>query len=151
MPHQLTRFLLSSYPYIITLGPLVGAIAAGNTAIIKPSEFCPTVSQALADLFPKYLDTNAFACVNGDQHTAQALLERRFAHIFFTGSNRVGREIAAAAAKHVTPLTLELGGKCPTVIAEDADVDLSVKRILYGKQNNLGQASSITFNTYELL
>lgn len=133
---------------MITLGPLVGAIAAGNTAIIKPSEYCPTVSQALADLLPQYLDTNAFACVNGDQYVAQALLDHRFAHIFFTGSNRVGRLVAAAAAKHVTPLTLELGGKCPTVIAEDADIDLSVKRILYGKQNNLGQASSISSDLY---
>ncbi|ETW75178.1 hypothetical protein HETIRDRAFT_330758 [Heterobasidion irregulare TC 32-1] len=128
-----------NYPYIISLGPLVGAIAAGCTAVIKPSELCPTVSNALADLFPKYLDSNAYAIVNGAVEETTKLLELRWEHIFYTGSNRVGRVVAAAAAKHVTPLTLELGGKCPVVIAPDANIELSAKRILYGKQANLGQ------------
>ncbi|THH09815.1 hypothetical protein EW146_g8575 [Bondarzewia mesenterica] len=126
-------------PYIISLGPLVGAIAAGCAAVIKPSELCPTVSQTLADLFPKYLDPNAFAIVNGAIEETAKLLELRWEHIFYTGSNRIGRIIATAAAKHVTPLTLELGGKCPVVIAPDANIKLAAKRILYGKQANLGQ------------
>ena len=117
----------------------MGAIAAGCTAVIKPSELCPTVSNALADLFPKYLDSNAYAIVNGAVEETTKLLELRWEHIFYTGSNRVGRVVAAAAAKHVTPLTLELGGKCPVVIAPDANIELSAKRILYGKQANLGQ------------
>jgi len=128
-----------NYPYIISLGPLVGAIAAGNTAVLKPSEHCPTVSQALADLFPKYLDTNAFFIVNGGVEETTRLLELRWNHIFYTGSNRIGRVVAAAAAKHVTPTTLELGGKSPVVVDGDTDLEMSAKRILYGKQANLGQ------------
>ncbi|THH11294.1 hypothetical protein EW146_g8099 [Bondarzewia mesenterica] len=128
-----------NYPYILSLGPLVGAIAAGCTAVVKPSELCPTVSQAFAELFPKYLDTNAFVIVNGAIEETTNLLELRWEHILYTGSNRVGRIVAAAAAKHVTPVTLELGGKCPVVIAPDANIELAARRILHGKQSNLGQ------------
>ncbi|KAA1472621.1 aldehyde dehydrogenase [Dentipellis sp. KUC8613] len=128
-----------NYPYVITLGPLAGAIAAGCTAVCKPSEHCPTVSQALAELFPQYLDPEAFFLVNGAIPETTALLDLRWDHIFYTGSNRVGRIIAAAAARHVTPVTLELGGKCPVVIDPETNIELSAKRILYGKQSNLGQ------------
>ncbi|KAI0266374.1 aldehyde dehydrogenase [Gloeopeniophorella convolvens] len=128
-----------NYPYVITLGPLVGAIAAGNTAVMKPSEMVPTVAAALAELIPKYLDPNAFHVVNGAVHETSALLSLKWDHIFYTGGGRVGRLIAEAAAKHLTPLTLELGGKCPVVVDSDTDISLTAKRILYGKQANLGQ------------
>ncbi|KAI0041481.1 aldehyde dehydrogenase [Auriscalpium vulgare] len=128
-----------NYPYIITLGPLVGVIAAGNTAVLKPSEMIPTVATALSELIPKYLDPEAFVVVNGAVEETTRLLELRWDHIFYTGSNRVGRVIAAAAAKHVTPLTLELGGKCPVIIDPNTNIELAAKRILYGKQANAGQ------------
>ncbi|KAI0055289.1 aldehyde dehydrogenase [Artomyces pyxidatus] len=128
-----------NYPYIITLGPLIGVIAAGNTAVIKPSEMVPTVSAALAELIPKYLDPEAFMVVNGAVEETTRLLDLRWDHIFYTGSNRVGRVVATAAAKNVTPVTLELGGKCPVVVDSNTDVELAAKRILYGKQANVGQ------------
>ena len=121
---------------------MVGAIAAGCTAVIKPSELCPTVSQLLADLFPRYLDQNSYVIVNGAREASTALLELRWDHIFYTGSNRVGRVVAAAAAKNITPVTLELGGKCPCIIDQDVDIEMAAKRILYGKQANAGQVWS---------
>ncbi|KAJ7909225.1 Aldehyde/histidinol dehydrogenase [Mycena leptocephala] len=129
-----------NYPYGTMILPLIGAIAAGCTCIVKPSEFNPTVAQLLADLFPKYLDQAAYRIVNGAAAETTALLELRWDHIFFTGSGRVGRIIAAAAAKNVTPLTLELGGKSPVFIdTGNTDIELAAKRILWGKQQNCGQ------------
>ncbi|KAI0030907.1 aldehyde dehydrogenase [Vararia minispora EC-137] len=128
-----------NYPYVIGLGPLVGAIAAGCTAALKPSEALPTVCEMFAELFPRYLDTRAYAIVKGAVRETTCLLEHRWDHIFYTGSTRVGRIVAAAAARFVTPLTLELGGKCPVVVADDTDIAVAARRILYGKQANAGQ------------
>jgi aldehyde dehydrogenase (NAD+) len=124
--------------------PLIGAIAAGCTCLVKPSEFNPAVAQLLADLFPKYLDQAAYRIVNGAAAETTALLDLRWDHIFFTGSGRVGKIVAAAAAKNVTPLTLELGGKSPVFIdAGNTDIELAAKRILWGKQQNCGQVCFI--------
>ncbi|OCH96643.1 aldehyde dehydrogenase [Obba rivulosa] len=127
-------------PYFTTFSPLIGAMAAGCTALIKPSELCPATSQLLADLFPKYFDSNAYAVVNGAVAEATRLLELKWDHILYTGAPKVARIVAAAAAKHLTPLTLELGGKCPVLIDDDVDIDLVAKRVLYGKQFIAGQA-----------
>ncbi|KAJ6463368.1 Aldehyde/histidinol dehydrogenase [Mycena sanguinolenta] len=129
-----------NYPFVCTILPLIGAIAAGCPCIVKPSEFSPASAQLLAELFPKYLDTSVYRIVNGGVEETTALLELKWEHIFFTGSGRVGRIVAAAAVKHVTPLTLELGSKSPVFIdADNTDIELAAKRILWGKQQNAGQ------------
>jgi len=128
-----------NYPVQLSLAPLVGCIAAGNCAVIKPSEFAPRCAEALARLVPRYLDPAAFAVVEGGVPETSALLEERFDKIFFTGSSRVGRIVMAAAAKHLTPVTLELGGKSPCVVDEDIDLAVAARRIAYGKFINAGQ------------
>lgn len=134
-----------NYPVILALWPLVGAIAAGCTCVVKPSELSPTVSTLLADLFPKYLDTDAYAIVNGAVPETERLLEFKWDHIFFTGSARVGRIIAVAAAKQLTPVTLELGGKSPVFIdANNTDLEIAARRVLWGKIQNAGQASCLS-------
>lgn len=126
-------------PYLTTFSPLIGAIAAGCTALVKPSELGPNASQLLADLFPKYFDANAYAIVTGAVTETTHLLELQWDHILYTGAPKIGRIVAAAAAKHLTPITLELGGKCPVLIDDDVDIDLVAKRVLYGKQLVAGQ------------
>jgi len=128
-----------NYPVQLSLAPLVGCIAAGNCAVVKPSEFAPRCAEALARLVPRYLDREAFAVVEGGVPETSALLEERFDKIFFTGSSRVGRIVMAAAAKHLTPVTLELGGKSPCVVDEDVDLAVAARRITYGKFINAGQ------------
>jgi len=128
-----------NYPVQLSLAPLVGCIAAGNCAVIKPSEFAPRCAEALAKLLPRYLDPSAFAVVEGGVPETSALLEEQFDKIFFTGSSRVGRIVMAAAAKHLTPVTLELGGKSPCVVDEDVDMAVAARRITYGKFINAGQ------------
>ena len=131
-----------NYPIVISLQPFVGAIAAGCTCVIKPSEYSPAVSSLLAELFPKYLDPDAFAIVNGAEAETTRLLELKWDHIFFTGSARVGRIVAAAAAKHLTPISLELGGKSPVFIdTGHVDLEIAAKRVLWGKMQNTGQVS----------
>lgn len=125
---------------VLSVNPIIGAIAAGCTVILKPSESSPTCSQLLADLFAKYLDPDAFAVVLGAVPETSKLLELPFDHIFYTGSTRVGRIVAQAAAKHITPVTLELGGKSPVFVDGDStDLDVAAKRILWGKLQNTGQ------------
>ncbi|KAF7796343.1 hypothetical protein EIP86_007520 [Pleurotus ostreatoroseus] len=128
-----------NYPYILTFNPLVGAIAAGCPVVMKPAELTPTCSALMASLVAKYLDSAAYTVVLGAVHETEALLAHRWAHIFFTGSTRVGRIIAAKAGEHLTPVTLELGGKSPVVIDEDCDLALAAKRVLFGKVQNSGQ------------
>lgn len=131
-----------NYPVIIALYPLLGAIAAGCTCVVKPSELSPTVSSLLADLLPKYLDTDAYAVVNGAIPETKRLLELKWDHIFFTGSTTVGRIIAAGAAKQLTPVTLELGGKSPVFIDSDnTDLEIAAGRVLWGRSQNAGQVS----------
>jgi aldehyde dehydrogenase (NAD+) len=128
-----------NYPIILTLQPLLGAIAAGCCAIVKPSELAPHYAALLADLLTKYLDPSCFQVVNAEVPGTSKLLELQWDHIIYTGNGRVGRIIAAAAAKHLTPITLELGGKSPVIVDPTSDLRLAAKRILYGKINNAGQ------------
>ena len=128
-----------NYPLYLTLGPLVSAIAAGNCAVLKPSEFTPHTSAfmktMLADLFPE----EEVALVEGDAGTAAALLKLPFDHIFFTGSPPVGQVVMRAAAEHLCSVTLELGGKSPVLVDADADLRLAARRIAWGKFLNAGQ------------
>jgi aldehyde dehydrogenase (NAD+) len=128
-----------NYPVQLVLTPLVGALAAGNCAVLKPSEVTAHTSAALARLVPRYLDPDAVAVVEGGVAETTALLAERFDHIFYTGNGRVGRVVMAAAAKHLTPVTLELGGKSPCLVDSDVDMDVAVRRIAWGKFLNAGQ------------
>ncbi|WP_063813757.1 aldehyde dehydrogenase family protein [Nocardia anaemiae] len=128
-----------NYPLQLILGPLVGALAAGNTVVLRPSELAPATSRALATLVPRYLDQRAVRVVEGGVDATKALLGERFDHIFFTGSGRVGRIILEAAAANLTPVTLELGGKSPVWVDEDADLEVAARRIAWGKFVNAGQ------------
>ena len=128
-----------NFPFALTLGPAVGAIAAGNTVVLKPSEVAPASSALMAELVPKYLDNDAIAVVEGDGAVSQELIEQGFDHLLFTGGTEIGRKVYESAASHLTPVTLELGGKSPVIIAADADIDVAAKRIAWTKLINSGQ------------
>lgn len=128
-----------NYPFQLSLAPLIGAIAAGNCAVIKPSELTPRTSEVLGQLISELFPEEYIAVVQGGVETSQALLQETFDTIFFTGSVLVGKIIMASAAKHLTPITLELGGKSPCIVHEDAQIKLSAKRIAWGKFINAGQ------------
>lgn len=128
-----------NYPLQLILAPLVSALAAGNCALLKPSELAPTLSNTIAKLLPQYIQPEVAFVAEGGADTTSALLQHRFDYIFFTGSMRVGQIIMKAAAKYVTPLTLELGGKSPCIVDADVDVELTAKRIAWGKLMNAGQ------------
>lgn len=128
-----------NYPVQLTLNPALGAIAAGNTAIIKPSEIAPHTSALLADIINSNFDPGFLRVVEGDADATQALLSQPLDYIFFTGSTHVGKIIMKSAAEQLTPLTLELGGKSPTIVDETADLELAAKRIVWGKFINAGQ------------
>jgi aldehyde dehydrogenase (NAD+) len=126
-------------PLQLVLSPLVGAIAGGNCGVLKPSEFAPHTASALAHLIRAAFPEEYIAVVPGERQTAEALLRERFDTIFFTGSGAVGRAVMAAAARHLTPVTLELGGKCPCLVCADAPLELVARRIAWGKFMNAGQ------------
>ncbi|KAH9840961.1 NAD-dependent aldehyde dehydrogenase [Rhodofomes roseus] len=128
-----------NYPYFLTLTPLAAAIAAGNAAMLKPSELCPASASLLAELIPKYLDPELVRVVNGGVPETTKILELRFNHILYTGNNRVAQIICTAAAKHLTPVTLELGGKSPCVVDPKCNVKIATKRIWWGRLVNCGQ------------
>uniref|UniRef100_A0A8D2B7N5 Aldehyde dehydrogenase family 3 member A2 n=1 Tax=Sciurus vulgaris TaxID=55149 RepID=A0A8D2B7N5_SCIVU len=128
-----------NYPFVLTMQPLVGAIAAGNAVIIKPSELSENTSKILAKLLPQYLDQDLYAVVNGGVEETTELLKQRFDHILYTGNAAVGKIVMEAAAKHLTPVTLELGGKSPCYIDKDCDLDIVCRRITWGKYMNCGQ------------
>jgi aldehyde dehydrogenase (NAD+) len=128
-----------NYPIHLTLTPLIAALAAGNCVIVKPSEIAPATSAVLADLLPRYLDPDAVAVVEGAAATTLELIDQSLDHVFFTGSPGVGSAVMAAAAKHLTPVTLELGGKCPVIVTESARLDVAARRIAFGKLTNSGQ------------
>jgi aldehyde dehydrogenase (NAD+) len=128
-----------NYPFYLTLGPAVGAIAAGNTVLLKPSEIAPASSALMAELVPRYLDSDAIAVVEGDGAVSQKLIAQGFDRVFFTGGTEIGRKVYEGAAPHLTPVTLELGGKSPVIVAADADVDVAAKRIAWIKLLNAGQ------------
>lgn len=128
-----------NYPLYLSLAPLVAAVAAGNCAVVKPSELAPATSAVLARLLPNYLDSAAVRVVEGDAAVTQALLAQGFDHALFTGGTEVGKKIMAAAAPSLTPVTLELGGKSPVIVAADADIDVAARRIAWVKLLNSGQ------------
>ncbi|MES9969988.1 MAG: aldehyde dehydrogenase family protein [Candidatus Thiodiazotropha sp.] len=128
-----------NYPASLALGPLTSCIAAGNTAVVKPSEYTPATSRYLRDLINDVFDEDVVYLIEGGADTAQGLLGEPFDHIFFTGSPQVGRLVMAAAAKGPTSVTLELGGKSPVVVLKDADIDKAAAKIVWGKFVNAGQ------------
>ncbi len=128
-----------NYPLQLALSPLIGAIAGGNACVLKPSELAPAIAALLADLVPRYLDRRAVRVVQGGVPVTTALLRQRFDHIFYTGNGRVGRIVARAAAEHLTPVTLELGGKSPAFVDDTADLAVVADRIAWGKWTNAGQ------------
>lgn len=128
-----------NYPLQLTLAGLAAAIAAGNCAVVKPSELAPATSELIARRVPEYLDSECIKVVEGSVPETTALLELPWDHILYTGGGNVGRIVMAAAAKHLTPVTLELGGKSPCVVMPDADLETTARRIVWGKFTNAGQ------------
>ncbi|MEH0663622.1 aldehyde dehydrogenase family protein [Streptomyces stelliscabiei] len=128
-----------NYPAQLLLAPVVGALASGNAVVAKPSELAPATSAALAELLPAYLDTDAVAVVEGGVPETTALLAERFDHVFYTGNGTVGRIVMRAAAEHLTPVTLELGGKSPAFVDRNTDLDVVADRLARGKFLNAGQ------------
>ncbi|MFB7505537.1 aldehyde dehydrogenase family protein [Streptomyces broussonetiae] len=128
-----------NYPAQLLLAPMVGALASGNAVVVKPSELAPATSAVLAELIPAFLDTDAVAVVEGGIPETTALLAERFDHIFYTGNGTVGRIVMRAAAEHLTPVTLELGGKSPVFVDQGADLEVVADRLVRGKFLNAGQ------------
>jgi aldehyde dehydrogenase (NAD+) len=128
-----------NFPFTLTLGPAVGAIVAGNTVVLKPSEVAPASSALMAELVSRYLDNDAFTVIEGDAAVSEELIAQGFDKLCFTGGTEIGRKVYQGAAKHLTPVTLELGGKSPVIVAADADVEVAAKRIAFAKLVNSGQ------------
>lgn len=127
-----------NFPLITTIGPLIHVIGAGNTAVIKPSELAPHISNALKKLINRNLDMSAYVCIEGQVEVAKALSTKPFDCICFTGSSEKGKLVAAAAGKNLVPCILELGGKSPSIVDEGADVDFAAKKISLGRFVNAG-------------
>lgn len=128
-----------NYPFLLTLDPLVDAIAAGNTVIVKPSAYSPYTSELIEKLLGECFPEEQVAVVTGGREENSFLLRQKFDYIFFTGSQKVGKEVMRRAAEHLTPVTLELGGKSPCIVEKTADLKLAAKRIVFGKYLNCGQ------------
>ena len=128
-----------NYPFSLTLQPLVGALAAGNTAVLKPSEHAPNVSNLIKNLIEKYFQPEIAQVFEGDGTIAADLMTLPFDHVFFTGGENIGKKVMEAASKNLTPVTLELGGKSPAVVIEGANLEVTAKRIVWGKSLNAGQ------------
>ena len=128
-----------NYPFMLAISPLIGAIAAGNTVVLKPSENSPATSKILFKIISSVFKSDHAVVIEGDAETSQDLLQKKWDYIFFTGSSRIGKIIYLSAAQHLTPVTLELGGKNPCVIDESVPINLTAKRIVWGKFLNAGQ------------
>ena len=128
-----------NYPLQLLISPLIGALSAGNTAIIKPSEIARNTSHVVAEIIGKHFDPEVVSVVEGSVQETTHLLNEHFDYIFYTGSAKVGKIVMENAARHLTPITLELGGKSPCLIFGDVDLDLAAKRIVWGKFFNNGQ------------
>ncbi|XP_048221668.1 aldehyde dehydrogenase, dimeric NADP-preferring [Perognathus longimembris pacificus] len=128
-----------NYPFNLTIQPMVGAIAAGNAVVLKPSEVSENMGNLLATTIPQYLDKELYPVITGGVPETTEVLAQRFDHILYTGSPNVGKVVMAAAAKHLTPVTLELGGKSPCYVDKDCDLDVACRRIAWGKFMNSGQ------------
>lgn len=133
-----------NYPFQLAIAPLIGAIAAGNTAVIKPSEITPNTAKIVSEIIAKVFPKEYVTVVEGGVETSQELLAQQWDYIFFTGSTKVGQIVYESAAKHLTPVTLELGGKNPTIVDETANIDIAAKRIVWGKFLNAGQTCIAT-------
>ena len=128
-----------NYPLQLALMPAVAALAAGNTVLLKPSEFAPATAQAMEDMVRDFFEPDLFALVQGEADVAQQLIDAGPDYLFFTGSTAVGKKIMSAASEQLIPLTLELGGKSPALVQDDADVEVAARRIVWGKFLNAGQ------------
>uniref|UniRef100_A0A8C5VNA8 Aldehyde dehydrogenase, dimeric NADP-preferring n=1 Tax=Microcebus murinus TaxID=30608 RepID=A0A8C5VNA8_MICMU len=128
-----------NYPFNLTIQPAVGAIAAGNAVVLKPSELSENTANLLATIVPQYLDKDLFPVINGGVPETTEVLKERFDHILYTGSTGVGKIVMTAAAKHLTPVTLELGGKSPCYVDKNCDLDVACRRVAWGKFMNSGQ------------
>ena len=130
-----------NYPFMLTMDPLIGAIAAGNTAVIKPSESAPETSKILKEILEKVFDEKYVLHINPERgkEVVEELLKEKFDYIFFTGSATVGKIVMKAASQYLTPVTLELGGKSPCIIDKDCKLELAARRIVWGKLLNSGQ------------
>lgn len=132
-------FSVWNYPFLLLLSPLIGAITAGNCAIVKPSELAPHSSACIAALIKEKFPPEYIAVVEGGVDVSKSLLENKFDYIFYTGSSVIGRNVMKAAAEHLTPVTLELGGKNPCIVDKDINLDVAARRIVWGKLYNAGQ------------
>ena len=128
-----------NYPFLLTLEPLVDAIAAGNTVVVKPSAYSPATTQVIKRIIEENFEPNYIAVITGGRAANTDLLEQKFDHIFFTGSKAVGHEVLKHAEKNMTPVTLELGGKSPCIVDKTANIKIAAKRIIFGKLMNVGQ------------
>lgn len=128
-----------NYPFVLCIQPLIGALAAGNTVIMKPSSLNPQTAKVMEKMATEFFSPEAFQIFQGSTEVTDALLEEQFDHIFFTGSPRVGKIVMTKAARFLTPVTLELGGKSPTIVHSDAKLEIAAKRVLAGKLMNAGQ------------
>lgn len=128
-----------NYPYLLSLDPLFGAVAAGNCVVLKPSAYAPNTSRAMAELIAAVFNPDWVTVIEGGREQNAALLEQRFDYIFFTGSVDVGKMVMEKASRHLTPVTLELGGKSPVIVDRTANIPLTAKRLAFGKLLNAGQ------------
>jgi aldehyde dehydrogenase (NAD+) len=128
-----------NYPFLLTLSPLIGAIAAGNCAILKPSELAPNSAAIMAQMVERYLDISCIRVVLGAIEPTKKLLEGDIDHVFYTGSTMVGKIVLKAAAEKMIPAVLECGGKSPVYVADDANIAVTAKRLAWGKTINCGQ------------
>ncbi|KAG8858382.1 hypothetical protein FRB96_005267 [Tulasnella sp. 330] len=140
----------ANYPILCSIGPLVGAIAAGCSCIVKMSEFTPNLSGLLEELWPKYMNLNLTRIVNGADSVTTALLQFQWDHIFFTGSSAMGKVVASAAAQHLSPVTLEMGGQCPVFFDTEIDLHTTTHRLLWGKTINAGQSRTAPNHVFVL-
>jgi len=128
-----------NYPFQLVMSPLIGAIAGGNTAVVKPSEISSYTAEVIDQILSKAFNPEYISVIQGGIPETNALMELRYDKIFFTGSTKVGSIIMEKAARHLTPVVLELGGKSPTIVDKTANMDIAVKRIVFGKGTNAGQ------------
>ena len=135
----MASFLLGTLPFGLTVAPLTSALAAGNRALLKPSEFVPETAALFAEVVPKYFSEDEVAVVTGGADISQRFAELPFDHLLFTGSTQVGAKVMQSASKNLVPVTLELGGKSPVIIGRSAKLDLAGTRLAFGKLLNGGQ------------
>ena len=133
-----------NFPILLLLQPMIAAIAAGCTIILKPSEVAPTTQDLLLELIPKYLDQNAIRCISAGPQEMPHILDQHYDHIFYTGSSRIARIIYTAAAKHLTPVSLELGGLTPAIVTPAANLEVAAKHIAGFKFQNAGQVELLS-------